>query len=172
MSTQMDEMDDQLNSQLMLSRNNSLAIIKSGLVKRGLELSNEIKKRRIRILLGDSACENGDTLGVVSDYIQKQFSKNYDLQFNWVWYCEEILELAEKRAIEIYILLLNNLQTKSPVGDRIEIISQIRKEYGRPVIGLSGPLGDSFVARAKSVSDFFFLVPCKLEEIRIAFDKC
>ena len=67
--------------------------------KRGPELSNEIKKKRVRVLIGDHSWEN---IGpVISDYIQKQFSKNYDLTFSWSWYCEEIMELAEKKAIEI-----------------------------------------------------------------------
>jgi hypothetical protein len=176
MSVQMDEKHDQLNSQLTLSRNNSLAIIKSGLVKRGLELSNEIKKRHVRVLIGDHSWENVGP--VISDYIQKQLSQNYDLQFKWAWYCEEILEFAEKRAIEIYILFLNNLRINRPAYgyDRIEnslkLISQIREEYGRPVIGLYSTIGDSFVAEAKSVSDFFFMIPFKLDELMIAFDKC
>ena len=173
----MDVKDDQLDSQLALSRNNSLVIIKSGLVKHGLELSNEIKKRRVSVLIGDSSWENHGP--VISDYIQKQLSKNYILKFESLFRGEEIIEHAKKGSVDIFILILNNIihSSVSPnIVDHkemsLELSSQIRNQYGRPVICLSGCPECTYIERAKSVSDFFFTLPCKLDELMIAFDKC
>jgi hypothetical protein len=174
---QMDEKHNQLNSQLALSRNNSLAIIKSGLVKRGLELSNEIKKRRVRVLIGDHSWEHVGP--VISDYIQKQLSKNYVLQFESLFRSEEIIEHAKNGSVDIFILILNNIYPSivSPnIVDRLNaglrISSQIKKQYMKPVIALSGWTEGAYIERAKSVSHFFFPLPCKLDELMIAFDKC
>lgn len=170
----MDEKHDKLNGQLTLSRNNSLTIIKSGLVKRGLELSNEIKKRRVRVLIGDDP-PMGIIGSVISAYIQKEFSKNYVLKFMFTPRGEEIIDHAKKGSMDIFILILNNI-IYSTVSSSLEMSlkhnSEIRKQYGRPVIGLSGYTEDTYVEMVKSVFDFFLPLPCKLDELRIAFDKC
>ena len=174
----MDEKHDQLNSQLALARNNSLAIIKSGLVKRGLELSNEIKKRRVKVLIGDEP-PMGIIGSVISAYIQKEFLKNYVLKFESWLRCEEIIEHAKKGSVDIFILILENIYRSavSPnIVDRTEmglkLSSQIKKQYRKPVIALSGWTEGTYVERAKSVSDFYFPLPCKLDELKIAFDNC
>lgn len=173
----MDQKHDNIDRQLTISKIDSLAIIKSGLVKRGLDLTKELRKRCVRVLIGDSSYDN--FAHIISDYIQKEFSNNYVFKFEFLLRSEEILEHAKKESIDIFILILNNIypsSASSNLPDRLDaglkLSSQIKKQYGKPVIALSGWIEGTNVGRAKSVSDFFFPLPCKLVELKEAFIKC
>lgn len=163
-------------SELILSKNRSLAIKSSGLVKRGLELIDRGKKRRVEVLIGDWNSGIGDA---ISAFLIKKTKDKFDLKIRFSCFGEEILDLAENGEIDIFILILNNLITPSanaPLKGRLEnsiqLSAHIKTTYGRPVIGLSGWLEDSYVMRAKQAADFFFPLPAKLVDLMEAFEKC
>ena len=173
----MDQKHDNIDKQLTTSKIDSLAIIKSGLVKRGLELSNETQKKRLRVLIGDDDCSMiGEVIG---DYLKYDFSKDYAIKIDSLCYSEEILEQVKRGMVDILILIVNNIRSSTVshnVFDRLteglNISSQIKSEYRRPIIVLSGWTEDRYVEKAKSASEFFFPLPVKLEELKEAFKKC
>ena len=55
----------------------------------------------------------------------------------------------------------------------LELITQIKKTYGRPVICLSGlSENSSLVTRAKLIADFYNRIPLERDAFLEAFDKC
>ena len=80
------------------SINRSLARKNSGLVKRGLELVHELKKQQVRVLIGNF---DGWLTDLVSKLIKKVIKDKYDLEVGSSVYGEELLELAEKEAVDI-----------------------------------------------------------------------
>ena len=163
--------------ELIPSINRSLARKKSGLVKRGLELIQEQKKQQVRVQIGD-AFEDGFT-DIFSDLIKKVVKDKYDLKLGSSSYGQELLELAENGAIDIFILIMNNIRFFSvdSVGDRLvnslQLISQIKTTYGRPVIAMSSWTEDSsLISRAKLAADFYLQMPFKIDAFLEAFEKC
>ena len=173
----MERKHDNIDKQLTISKIDSLAIIKSGLVKRGLELSNETQKKRLRVLIGD---DDISMIGeVVGDYLKDVFSKDYAIKIDSLCYSEEILEQVKRGMVDILILNSNTIRSSTishngfdPFTEALKISSQIKSEYRRPIILLSGITKGWYVEKAKSASDFFFPLPVKLEELKEAFKKC
>jgi hypothetical protein len=136
-----------------------------------------VKKRQLEILIG-----NNDELltELLSEWIIDIFKDNHDLRFRSASYGEDLLELSKSRAVDIFILILNNIMFRSPLHppqERLEcalqLITQIKKTYGKPVIALSGWMKDSsFVARAKLSADFFFPLPVGKDDFGEAVKKC
>jgi len=159
------------------SRNRSLAKKKSGLIKRGLELIHKLKKQQVRILIGNF----DDPLTDLFHELIKEFIKNkYDLKVESSFYGEEILEFAENGTVDLFVLILNNIQFRTfyPPQERMEkslqLIKQIKRIYGRPVIVLSGleENNSSLIARAKLDADFFFPLPFAPVAFMDAIEKC
>jgi hypothetical protein len=147
--------------ELIPSRNRSLARKKSGLVNRGLEPMSG--------LLND----------VLSELIKEVIKDKYHLKLGSSSYGEDLLELAENGAIDIFILIMNNIRFSSvdSVGDRLvnslQLITQIKTTYGRPVIVSSGwEENSSLIARAKLAADFYLQLPFKVDAFMEAFEKC
>ena len=158
--------------ELIPSINRNLARKKSGLVNSGLELMSELKKQQVRVQIGNFE----DPL---SEFIKEVIKDKYDLKLGSSFYGHELLELAENGAIDIFILIMNNIRFSSvdSVGDRLinslQLITQIKTTYGRPVIALSGWEEDSsLTARAKLAADFYFHLPFKVDAFMEAFEKC
>ena len=164
--------------ELIPSINRSLARKKSGLVKRGLELIQEQKKQQVRVQIGD-AFEDGFT-DIFSDLIKKVVKDKYDLKLGSSSYGQELLELAENGAIDIFILIMENILFSSgdSVGDRlvqsVQLVTQIKAAYGRPVIVLTGltTRHSSLMAKAKLAADFFFPIPFQPVAFMEAFQRC
>ena len=159
-------------AELIPSINRGLAIKKSGLVKRGLELLQEKRQQQVRVLIGNF--ENN-----INDIFSEVIKSKYDSKIRLSFFGEEILELAENGAIDIFILIMNNIRFSSvdSAGDRLvkslQLITQIKTTYGRPVIVLSSLKEKSFiVTRAKLIADFYFQMPFKIDAFLEAFDKC
>ena len=162
--------------ELIPSINRSLARKKSGLAKRGLELIYELKKPQLRVLIGNFEESMND---IFAEVIKEVIKSKYDLKVRLSFYGEEILELAENGAIDIFVLIMNNIRFSGvdSVGDRLvnslQLITQIKMTYGRPVIALSGLKEDSaLIARAKLAADFYFKMPFKIDAFIEAFEKC
>ena len=163
--------------ELIPSINRSLARKKSGLAKRGLELLHELKKQQVRVQIGN-AFEIAFT-NIFSILIKKVIKDKYNLKLGSSSYGQELLELAENGAIDIFILIMNNIRFSGvdSVGDRLvnslQLITQIKMTYGRPVIALSAWEEDSsLIARAKLVADFYLQMPFKTDAFMDAFEKC
>jgi len=160
--------------ELIPSINRNLTRKKSGLAKRGLELIHELKKQQVRVLIGNFDDVLND---VFSEIIKKVIKDKYDLKLWSSFYGEEILKLADKESVDIFILTLNNIRFRPVYQERFEhvlqLITQIKMTYGRPMIALSGLKEDSFlIARAKLVADFYLQLPVKLDVFREAFENC
>ena len=156
--------------------NRSLARKRSDLVKRGLKLIQE-QKKQVRVQIGDGI--EPMFIDIFSDVIKEVIKDKYDLKLGSSSYGEEIMELAENDAIDIFILIMNNIRFSdvNSVGDRLvnslQLITQIKTTYGRPVIALSGlSENSSLVARAKLAADFYFQLPVKVDAFTEAFEKC
>ncbi len=158
----------------------SLAEKKSGLVKRGLELIHELKKQQVQVVIG-----NGDDLinDLITEIIKKVIKNKYDLKVFIFSYGEEILEIADKESVDIFIFIMNNLFHRRGCNifeDRFEnslqLITQIKTTYRRPVIALLSRtmcLGyPSYVTEVKIAADFFFQMPFKCDPFREAIEKC
>src|SRR4030042_6795793 len=102
----MDDKPDSNKNALTLYRNRSLAIKRSGLVKRGLELLHEPKKRQVRVVIGDG---NQQFITLYSGMIETLLEDRYDLKVRSSFYCEELLEIAENGSVDIFIFTLNNI---------------------------------------------------------------
>jgi hypothetical protein len=159
--------------ELIPSRNRSLARKKSGLVNRGLEPMSGLKKQQIRVQIGNFENPLND---VLSELIKEVIKDKYHLKLGSSSYGEDLLELAENGAIDIFILIMNNIRFSSvdSVGDRLvnslQLITQIKTTYGRPVIVSSGY--SSLIARAKLAADFYLQLPFKVDAFMEAFEKC
>ena len=165
----------QVDEEIKLAGNRSLATKRAGLVKRELELIGEGKKQNLEVLIG-----NHDDLliDMTSQSIKSLVKGKYDLKVRSSMRVEEILELAENNAIDIFILTLNNLFYSNSTGDfsddSLELIVKIKTTWGSPIITFSGYRSDdhSFVERVKKTADFFFPLPFKVDVFKEAFNKC
>lgn len=171
----MSDKHDLNKNELTLSRNRSLAIKRSCMVKRGLEFIDEVKKRQVEVLIGDC---NDNFIDLFSGLIKTVVKDKCDLKIKSSGYGEEILELAESGAVDIFILILENILfrqdlTEERLKNSLQLVTQIKTTYGGPVIALSGWTEDSsIVARAKTVADFFFPLPFKTDAFMEAIEKC
>ena len=162
--------------ELIPSINRSLARKRSGLVKRGLELIQEQKKQQVRVQIGGGI--ETMFIDLFSEVIKEAIKDKYDLILGSSSYGEEILELAEKGTVDIFILIMNNIRFSSVdfVGDHLEnsvqLITQFKTTYGRPVIAMSGYKEHPAVAKAKLAADFYFHLPFKMDAFIEAFEKC
>jgi hypothetical protein len=165
--------------ELIPSINRSLARKKSGLVKRGLELIHELNKQQVRVQIGNTF--EVSFTGIFYDLIKEVIKDKYDLVLRTSSYGQELLELAENGAIDIFILIMNNMRFSSvnsiDIEDRmvnsLQLITKIKTTYGRPVIALSGWTEDSpLIARAKLAADFYLPMPFEIDAFTEAFEKC
>ncbi len=161
--------------ELIPSINRSLARKKSGLPN-GLELIHELKKPQVRVLIGNFEESMND---IFSEVIKEVIKNKYDLKVRLSFYGEEILELAENGAIDIFILIMNNIwfsgvdSVENRLVNSLQLITQIKMTCGRPVIALSTWKEDhSLVARAKLAADFYLQMPFNMDAFIETFKKC
>jgi hypothetical protein len=143
------------------------------------KINPESIEKPIKILIG---CFKDPLTDIISELIKEASKNRFDPKIE-IYFCgEELLKIAEKSEIDIFILVLNNIRffPVLPVQERLQnslnLINQIKSKYEKPVIVLSGPLEDysSLLTKAKLAADFFFLLPFKvaafLEAIEVCFD--
>lgn len=159
-------------SELILSRNRSLVIKKSGLVKRGLELVHELRKRKVQVLIGD----HQDNIGMlIFEWIKEEISDEYDLKAITTPIANELLELAQNNEFDIFILILNNikgfpsenLHGVKRVVNVLQLATHLKTAHRRPVVALSGQPDEPTFSEEKaklSGADFYFPIPCKMKD--------
>jgi hypothetical protein len=131
------------------------------------------RKRQLQIVIGT----NDDSLiNLVSELLKKAMQDKYDLKINSFFYGEELLEFAENKSVDVFILIVNNIRFRHfyPPQERIEkslhLITQIRAKYKKPIIALAG----SSVIGRNEITDatFFFHLPFKEKDFIKAIDRC
>ncbi len=134
------------------------------------------QKKQVRVQIGNSDDPINDAL---SGWIKEAFESEYDLRFGSCFHGHELLELAEKGAVDVFILCMNNIAFSKflPIEDRLEnclqLIIQIRATHGIPVIAMCGWEEDStLIAQAKLAADCYLSTPCKTDALIEAFRKC
>jgi hypothetical protein len=145
------------------------------------KLIDKVKKRELEVLFGGDDLE-GNFTGHFSDVIREVIQDKYELKVKASFYGDELLELAEDGAVDIFILILNNIIFNPPeipfkkrIENVLQLIAQIKFTYRKPVIATWGyPSGDrSFAARVKLVgADFLFQLPLKRKPFVEAIEKC
>lgn len=132
-----------------------------------------IGKHQIRVVIGNGE-ENINEL--ISALINEVIKDKYDLTIKLVFYGEELIELAERGEVDIFIVIINNIEFRSfyPPQWRIEkslqLITQIKKTCSKPVIALSPALLEARVKQAGT--DFCFPLPFNFDDFKAAFEKC
>jgi len=136
-------------------------------------MNDELKRQQVRVLMGNFDDALNESL---FEYIELIFKNNYYLKFFISNDRQEILEIADKESVDIFILVINNIGNFNVVEDRLEnnlqLITQIKMIYGKPVIALCGwwDNDDSIIERAKISADFFFFMPFEFEVFKDAIE--
>jgi len=116
----------------------------------------------------------------ISELIKKEVIKGkVALKVDICSYGEELLEVADRSEIDMFILTLNNIKFRSvlpvqdPFQNSLQLINQIKTKYGKPVIVLSDPLEgfSSIIERARMSTDFFFLLPFEADPFLEAVER-
>lgn len=173
----MSDRHDPNKVELILSRNRSLVIKKSGLVKRGLDLISELKKQELKIGFADY--EDGDYNWLFRKVIRLEVGDKYNVKDISSHYGEELLEFAETGAVDIFILNLNCITNSGEtLGflERLEysykIITQIKTTRPTSLI-VAHSAWRNQAERAKLAGvDFYFNDPINLEKFNEAIEKC
>ncbi len=181
-------MSDKANpnkSELVVSSTPSLPTKRSDLVKRGLQLTHELKRREIRVLSNLSTLDGMEAYisERLSMIIQRKLGSKFALRvmFTSTHYGKELLKLAEGHVFDIFILILNNISFPSentPAEKRLEkslqLVTHLRTTYRKPVIAVYGwPSDPSYADKAKLAgASFAFQAPPKSKEFEEAFEKC
>ena len=152
---------------LVPSGNRELATDKSGLVKRGLDLVQErgLGETKIRVLIGN--LDNNIT-ETISGFIKHAIGEKYHVIVTSTAYCDELLNLTESQAFDIFVLIINNiifpsdnLPPEKPIEKSLQLITHLRTEYKRPIIALTGLSDDPLFSDKVKLAgaDFFFRMP-------------
>ncbi|NTU72718.1 hypothetical protein HGB07_00905 [Candidatus Roizmanbacteria bacterium] len=149
----------------------------SDLVKRGLGLTQEVKDKQITVLSAtvDDLCSR-----VWSDFLKEITKNKCDLKFLFSFDSEEILNLADKKSIDVFILVIGNIVFRDDyTNDRylensLQLITHIKKVCEKPVIVVSSCLliESPLIAQVRIAGNFHIQIPVKADAFRDAFNKC
>lgn len=147
--------------------------IKIRRAKRRRAIKNKAKKRQVAVLIGEW---QDIMIDLFSELLKAETKDKYDLKINSAFYGEELLELAENGAFDIFIVTLNNIRFRPDYSNQerlkktLQLITQIKTRYKTPVIALSSLPKE--LARAKLVADFILPRPFKIVAFRKVIKKC
>jgi len=141
-------------------------------------MSGELKKRQIKMLIGnfDDPMNEG-----IQELIKKIIAGKYDLLVTSVWPGEDILSFAKEHAIDIFILVVNNIHflseksfAKRPCEDGLRLVRFLKKTYERSIIALYGwPHDPLFPEKTKQAgASFCIKLPLGPKEFREAIEVC
>lgn len=111
-------------------------------------------------------------------------SDQYDLRIVAADNAVEVLRLAQQRPFDLFIAILNNVwQGLNEIrldppdggtwGDRISFLTRLKKQFGKPIIAMSGLAEMGFEERARRAgADAFFLLPFEMENLLAAVQSC
>jgi len=115
----------------------------------------------------------------ISEVINEVIKEKCNLKVLSSFYGEEILEIADKEYVDIFIIILNNIRfsevftIKERIENSVRLITKIKKKYSKPLIAISGWKEDPFlIEKVKTTADFFFTIPFELDAFMKAVEKC
>jgi hypothetical protein len=115
----------------------------------------------------------------LSNVIQKELGDEIDLSIVEYPQVGQFLSHAERSPIDLFILLLNNMQFTDTISFNttsrwppLEVISHLRETYGRPIIALIGSLGASEEEAKQAGATYFFWVPIDRQSFIDAVEEC
>jgi hypothetical protein len=141
-------------------------------------MSGKLKKRQIKMLIGNFDDPMNEAIQGV---IKKIIKGKYDILATSVWPGENILNFAKEHAIDIFIIVVNNIHflsekssVKKPCEDGLQLISLLKKTYKKPIIALYGwPDDPLFPEKTKQAgANFCVKLPPEPKEIREAIEVC
>ncbi len=113
------------------------------------------------------------------DLIKFRFPDKYDIESNWVYHGDRLVDLAKSGTVDIFILNLNCITNSAEnlnLNQRLEysqgIISQMKKENPTSQIIAHSSWGKQAEAAIKSGADFYFVDPAKVEGFNELIKKC
>lgn len=113
--------------------------------------------------------------------LEKEFAHKYDLSIAETRYIDKLLAHAQKEAIDLFILLLNNMvysdvklcPAKRGADFRLDVIAQLRRSYQKPVIALTGlPLRYTEQNTKEAGASFLFVLPVEGRPLMDAVKQC
>jgi DNA-binding NtrC family response regulator len=128
------------------------------------------------MIIGD--VEGGGIAQIISRIIKDKFENKYNLRVSIYFYGEDLLELADREIIDVFIPILNNLAWKDDskanhIEANLQLITHIKEKYRKPVIALCGYCTTSDAVRAfKNGCDDFFTLPFIPEDFVEAVERC
>ena len=115
---------------------------------------------------------------------EKWFVHQYDLAITETPYAAKLLDLAQREAADLFVLLLNNmfysdishLMEKNRVECGLAVIAQLNQTYHKPVIAMTGwpPSEDTWTEdnTRQAGASFLFFLPLEGEFFRNAVKQC
>lgn len=133
-------------NEVALSGRGALALQSSGLVKRGLELIPVLKKPQFRVLIAEDQVE---FVHYLSEFVVEGVGREtYDVGITSVSpHSDQILQLLERDAFDIVVLILNNVLFSDLPPNRkwqqsaerwVVFITQMMAIRAKPIIALCG----------------------------------
>ena len=174
--------------ELIASEDHSLATRKSSLVKRGLDLIQEQKKRRVQILMATG--KEPTIEGLWINLLEEKAGEKYDFDFVKAFTANDILKLAQTNKIDIFMLFLNNIPFYSDYpyynispdrdgswgtsqGGALQLVTHLKTTYRRPVVTFSAFSDIDIEEKAKQAgADFYFQAPFGLDNVSEALMIC
>jgi CheY-like chemotaxis protein len=113
--------------------------------------------------------------------LEIEFANKYDLSIAETPYVSKLLAQAQREAVDLFILLLNNMRLSDlPFPDNkkrwgeamLEVLAHLRQTYHKPVIAMTGlPMWkEEEIKRAGA--GFLFLLPFEREPLVNALKQC
>lgn len=124
---------------------------------------------------------------VVILVLQKEFGQKYDLSVAEIPYTDKFLAQAESEAVDLFILLLNNMfhspdskfrgdKNRNRVERQLDVITHLKHTYHKPVFAMTGwPLSaDSWNDEntKQAGASFLFQLPVEGTLLRNAARQC
>jgi hypothetical protein len=122
-----------------------------------------VERRKVHILM---SIAEPDICGSIASTIHKGLGNKFDVSIVEYARVDQLLSHAENSPVDLFILLLNNMQFIDPPPFRetrrwlpLEVVSHVRETYGKPVIALSGSSRVEAEEAKQAGANFFFWLP-------------
>jgi hypothetical protein len=130
----------------------SLALISSGLVRRGLDLirESEATAKRIGVLFANT---DDSFVSIMIKEIEQEFGSQFDLRFQSAYEIDKIIDFARNGHVDVFVPMVNNMITPhrdmpsrikidktwpERIGPIITFIGHLKRRYGVKVIATCG----------------------------------
>ncbi len=126
----------------------------------------------------------GDSEKILIDFISELLTDVLGEKLSIIsdWKADNIMDLAKKIHVDLFILVLNNIfwhlsddhPSETRVNKMIELTAELKQLYHKPIIALAGwPSEEKFkIDVINAGADYFFGLPFKIEPFRAAIDDC